>query len=365
MIPFFDYRPQYRELRPQIDAAIDRVLESGRVILGPEVEAFERELAQWVGAAGAVGLASGTDAVTLGLRAVGVAAGDEVLTVSNAGAPPVSAIRNAGAIPRFVDVDPGTLLIDPSQIEGAVTPRTRAVLAVHLFGRAAELGPLAELCDRLGLVLVEDCAQALGARYGARQVGTFGRVGCFSFYPTKTLGAFGDGGACVSDDAAVLERLRLLRQYGWQGGDRSSRVEGTNSRLDELQAAVLRVKLTALERALDARLAIARRYVHGLDGRGLALPEIPASGRHAFHLFVVRPRDRVALAGELDRRGIGYGVHYPEPAHLMQAYAFLGQGAGSLPHTEAACRSVLSLPVFPGLPDDAVDRVIEAVAGVE
>jgi len=363
MIPFFDYRPQYIELRAEIDAAMRRVLESGRLILGPEVAAFEREFAAWVGAKGAVGVASGTDALTLALRAVGVEPGHEVITVANAGAPPVAAIRNAGAVPRFADVDPEGLLIDPASIERLVSERTRAVVAVHLYGRAAPLAALGEIARRHGLVLLEDCAQGHGTRHGDSPVGTFGRVGCFSFYPTKNLGAYGDGGACVSDDPEILERLRLLREYGFVN-DRSSRVEGTNSRLDELQAALLRVKLAHIEQALEARQTLARRYLSALASSDLSLPVLPRTGRHGFHLFVVRARDRGHRIAALERRGIGYGIHYPTPVHEMPAYGFLGHPAGSLPETERACSTVLSLPLYPGLADSSVDRVVEALTSL-
>jgi dTDP-4-amino-4,6-dideoxygalactose transaminase len=360
MIPLFDYRPQYAELRGEIESAMHRVLESGRVILGPEVAAFEREFAAWVGAAGAVGVASGTDALTLALRAVGVGPGHEVITVANAGAPPVAAIRNAGAMPRFADVDPQGLVLEPASVEPLVTERTRAVVAVHLYGFPAPLPALAELARRHGLVLIEDCAQGHGTHHGKSPVGTFGSVGCFSFYPTKNLGAYGDGGACVSDDPEILGRLRRLREYGFVN-DRSSHVEGTNSRLDELQAALLRVKLSHIERALDARQAIARRYLAALAGHDLVLPVLPAEGRHAFHLFVVRAQERARRIAALERRGIGYGIHYATPVHVMPAYRFLGQARGTLPETERACSTVLSLPLYPGLDDASVDRVVDAL----
>jgi dTDP-4-amino-4,6-dideoxygalactose transaminase len=361
MIPYFDYRPEYVRLKEELDGAWAHVLASGHLILGPEVRAFEREAAEAVGARGAVGVASGTDALTLALRALAIGPGDEVLTVANAGVPPVAAIRAAGAMPRFVDVEPGTLLLDPGRLEAALTPRTRCVLAVHLYGQPVAIGPLLELATRHGLPVVEDCAQALGATWRGRPVGSFGAVGCFSFYPTKTLGAFGDGGLVVTSDPDIEERLRMLRMYGFRE-DRHAHLEGCNSRLDELQAAILRVKLRHLPQALSERREIARRYREGLEGR-CRLVDLCEDATHAWHLFVVRPKNRSRVIEALERAGIGYGIHYPEPVHLMEAYRFLGCERGALPVSEEASRQVLSLPIFPGLAAEAVETVVEAVRG--
>jgi len=360
-LPLFDPRPGNERHRAEIEAALRRVLDSGRLVLGPEVEAFEREFSAWVGAAHGVGVNSGTDAITLALRAVDVGAGDEVLTVANAGAPPVAAIRAAGAVPRFVDVDPATLLVDPAALAAAIGPRVRAVVPVHLYGQPAPLAAILEPARRAGIPVIEDCAQAHGARLDGRHVGAWGAVGCFSFYPTKNLGALGDGGLCVTDDPDLAARIRRLRMYGFDN-DRSSIEEGVNSRLDELQAALLRVKLRGLDELLDERRRIAAGYRRALAGvSGVApLDECPGV-EHAMHLFVVRCAERAAVAARLDAAGVGWGVHYPVAAHLMPAYRRLGGGEGSLPVTEAACAEVLSLPLYAGMPGDAPTTVAAAL----
>jgi dTDP-3-amino-2,3,6-trideoxy-4-keto-D-glucose/dTDP-3-amino-3,4,6-trideoxy-alpha-D-glucose/dTDP-2,6-dideoxy-D-kanosamine transaminase len=361
MIPFFDYRPEYVQLRADLDAAWTRVMSSGHLILGPEVEAFEREAADAVGARGAVGVASGTDALILALRALSIGPGDEVLTVANAGVPTIAAIRAAGAMPRFVDVEPGTLLMDPARLEAALTPRTRGVLPVHLYGQPVPLGPVLAFAARHGLHVVEDCAQAFGATWRDRPVGSVGAVGCFSFYPTKTLGAFGDGGLVVTSDRDVEQRLRMLRMYGFRE-DRHAHLEGGNSRLDELQAAILRVKLRHFPRALAERRKIAQCYQDALQGR-CRLVERSEGTTHAWHLFVILTSERAWLIEALTASGVGYGIHYPEPVHLMEAYRFLGHGRGDLPVSEEACGQVLSLPIFPGLAEAAVEEVIETIRG--
>ncbi len=336
------------------------MLGSGKLILGPEVEAFEREFASYIGARHAVGVASGTDAIGLALRALGVGHGDEVLTVANAGAPPVAAIRSVGALPRFVDVDPGTLLLDPEWLDRARTSRTRCILPVHLYGRAVPMEPILAFAERHALAVVEDCAQAHGARPGGQHVGTRGHVGCFSFYPTKNLGALGDGGACVTGDPSLAERLRQLRMYGFSG-DRVAHIEGLNSRLDELQAAVLRVKLGHLDEAVARRRDLATAYRTRLRDLPLGCPEVADAAEHAWHLFVVRPADRAGAIAALERAAIGHAIHYERAAHRMEAYAFLGYHEGDLPVSEAACDTVLSLPLYPGLEESAVEAVAAAL----
>ena len=359
-VPYFDYRPGYLALKGEIDAAIQRVLASGQLILGPEVESLEREFAAYTACAHAVGVGSGTEALTLALLALGIGPGDEVITVANAGAPPVSAIRATRATPRFVDVMEGPLVLDPEQLRAALTPRTRCLLPVHLYGNAAPMDRILEFADRHGLPVVEDCAQGHGATYFKRHVGCFGRIGCFSFYPTKNLGAFGDGGMCVTSDPRLAERLRMLRQYGYRD-DRHAHCDGVNSRLDELQAAILRVKLRHLDAAVTRRRELASIYLDGLRGSRFRLPEPVPGAQHAFHLFVIRADSRDDLAEELSRQGFGSAVHYPEPVHHMEAYRALGNDALSV--TEEACRSVLSLPLYDGLEPEAARRIVRVLTG--
>jgi len=356
----FDACRAYHALAREIRAAIDAVLESGQLILGPQVEAFEAEFARYVGAAQGVGVGCGTAALSLALEALSIGPGDEVITVANTAVPTVSAIRAVGATPRFVDVRPDTLLMDPDAVQAAIGPRTRALVPVHLYGLAAEMAPLADLARRHGLALVEDCAQAHGTRYGARHVGTFGQVGCFSFYPTKNLGALGDGGLCVTDDPALAGRLRMLRNHGW-GADRVAACEGINSRLDEIQAAVLRVKLRHLDRALARRRDVARQYTAALSGLDCRLPlHTAGAAQHSFHLYVLRVACRAALLEALRAARVGFGLHNPQAIHLMPAYKFLGYRRAQLPVTELAVQQVLSLPMYPELRPDEVQRVIAA-----
>jgi dTDP-4-amino-4,6-dideoxygalactose transaminase len=357
-VPVFDLARQVAAIRGEVDAAIAEVLDSGWFVLGQQVERFEQELADYLGVPAAVGVGNGTEAITIGLQALGVGPGDDVITVANAGVPPVAAVERAGARPLLVDVEPTYHSLDPELAKRAITPRTKAILAVHLYGGAADLGGLLEVCRRHGLKLMEDCAQAHGATWQGRRLGSIGDAASFSFYPTKNLGAYGDGGAVVSTDPEVLERARLLRMYGWRT-QYASEIKGGNSRLDELQAAVLRVKLRRLDAWNTARRALAARYESGL--RGVERPAVRPASEHVYHLYVVRAADRDRLKADLAERGIGTGIHYPRPTHLQPAYADLGLAAGSLPETERAATEVLSLPIYPELEPAEVDRVIEAV----
>ncbi len=352
----------YHARRAEIDAAVARVLASGRYLLGPETEAFEREFAAWVGVREGVSAGSGTEALHLALRAVGVGAGDEVITVSHTAVATVSAIELCGARPVLVDVGAADFNLDPAGLDAALSPRTRAVVPVHLYGQAADLAPVGEFCRRHGLRLVEDCSQAHGATYRGRRVGTFGDAAAFSFYPTKNLGALGDGGAAVTNDPATAETLRSLRQYGWRRERYVSEEPGWNGRMDELQAAVLRVKLRGLDADNARRGALAAVYAEKLANLPeLRLPEeIPGRG-HVWHQFVVRHPARDYLADHLRAAGIGTLVHYPVPVHLQPAYAARGLANGQMSATEAAARGVLSLPMFPEFdPADAV-RVADQV----
>jgi len=365
VVKAFDYLRGYHQLREEIDRAIHLVLESGRLILGPEVEAFQHEFARYVGTTHGVGVGCGTEAITLALAALDIGPGDEVITVANAGVPTVSAIRQVGATPRFVDVRPDTLLIDPELAEAAIGPRTRALLPVHLYGMAAPLEPLTIICRRHGLALIEDCAQAHGTRYADRHVGSFGHIGCFSFYPTKNLGALGDAGMCVTSDMQLAARLRMLRNHGW-GPDRVAECEGRNTRLDELQAAVLRVRLRHLNDALRQRRSVAEQYTAALSTSSYHLP-LHAAGpaQHSFHLYVIRTRHRRELLDVLRQARIGFGLHYPEAVHLMPAYEPLGYRCGQLPVTERTVQQVVSLPMFPELRAEEIQRVVAAMASAE
>lgn len=361
MIPFLDLRAEQAEIGAEVRAAIEEVLARGQYILGPEVAAFEREFAAFLGVAHAVGVASGTDALHLALRACGIGPGDEVITVSNTAVATVAAIELAGARPVFVDVDPATLNLDPALVEAALTPRTRALLPVHLYGRAADLAPLLAIAGDRGLRVIEDACQAHGARYRGRAVGAWGDAGCFSFYPTKNLGGLGDGGMVTTNDAALAERLRLMREYGWVDRNRPV-LRGMNSRLDELQAAVLRRKLACLPTWNGRRLALTRRYNAGLAGLAGITPPAPGEEEaHVHHLYVIRAAGREALREALTRAGVGTAVHYPTPIHLQAPYRDLGFPVGSLPVAERAASEILSLPLHPHLSDGDADRVIAAV----
>lgn len=360
-IPFVDLKAAYRRLQPEIDAAVARTLAGGWYILGEEVRAFEAEFAAYLGVAHAVGVASGTDAVMLALRACGIGPGDEVITVSHTAVATVAAIELCGAAPHLVDVDPDTLTLSPAALAGAITPRTRAVIPVHLYGHPADMDPILAVARAHHLLVIEDCAQAHGARYRGRMVGTMGDAAAFSFYPTKNLAAMGDGGAVATNRPDVAERLRLLRQYGWRERYISD-VGGYNSRLDELQAAVLRVRLRHLDDENAARRRLAAVYRDALAASAVITPQARPDDIDVCHLYVIRAERRDALQSFLHDRGISTAVHYPVPVHLQPAYARLGYDPGSLPHTEAAAHSILSLPMFPDLPSESALAVAAAIA---
>jgi dTDP-4-amino-4,6-dideoxygalactose transaminase len=350
-VPFQDLPRQIQALRPELDQAIATVLQHGQFILGPEVTAFERAWAEFCQAPHAIGVGSGTDALQLILRALGIGPGDEVITVANTFIATAEAVSYTGARPVLVDCDSDTYLIDPAAVAAAITPRTRALIPVHLYGQPANMAALAALADRHGLALVEDAAQAHGATLAdGRVCGSLGRAAGFSFYPGKNLGAFGDGGAVTTADEGLTRQLRLLRNWG-SVVKYHHEVQGYNSRLDTLQAAILNVKLSRLAAWNESRRTAAGWYREELAGcPGLALPvEAPWTGRHVYHLFVVRllEHDREAVMRELTARGIQTIVHYPVPIHRQKAYSDLGYAAGAFPRAEAAARAVLSLPMFP------------------
>ncbi len=359
-IPFFDYLRQYRELSAQLDAAIARVLRSGRLVLDREVRSFEEEFAGYCGATHGIGVNSGTDAIQVALRAAGIGEGDEVITVPNTSVGTISAICSAGARPVFTDVLEGNLLIDPDGIAAKIGPRTKAVIPVHLFGQAAEMDPIMAIAERHDLTVIEDSAQSHGAEYHGRKTGSIGHAGCFSFYPTKNLGGFGDGGIIVTSDPGIASRARSIRTYGWERRDLSV-YAGINSRLDELQAALLRVKLPLLDDWNQRRYEHAMQYKQLLAGLPLTLPTIPPGMLHVFHLFVVRTQWRDDLMTYLAGRGIGSLIHYPIPLHLQGAYAHLGYTEGAFPVSERAQKEILSLPLYPELTRVELEEVCSAI----
>jgi dTDP-4-amino-4,6-dideoxygalactose transaminase len=363
VIPWASPLAQFRAHEAAIRAAMTKVLESGVYILGEEVEGFERDFAAYCGVAHAIGVASGTDALVLALKGLGIGAGDEVITVSHTAVATVAAILAVGATPVLVDIDPVAYTIDPSLIQSAVTPHTKAVLAVHLYGQPADMEAIGALARRAGLRVIEDCAQAAGCSERGRRVGSFGDIACFSFYPTKNLGAIGDGGAVVTGDAELAARIRRLRQYGWDES-RKTREIGLNSRLDPLQAAILRVKLPRLDADNARRGAIARRYGEGLAGLPLTLPAVRKDASHAFHLYVVACDNREELMAHLQRDRIGTAVHYADPVHHQSGYAEkVRTPRAGLPATERAVARILTLPLYPELSDEQVDCVISSTRG--
>jgi dTDP-4-amino-4,6-dideoxygalactose transaminase len=363
-IPPVDLRAGYQAHKAEIDAAVQRVLESGHYILGREVEAFEAEFAAYVGVRYAIGVANGTDALELALRAAGVGPGDLVFTVSHTAVATVAAIERSGAMPVLVDIEPDTFTMDPHALERALATvrggRPAAVVPVHLYGHPADMTAITAIARRHGLVVIEDGAQAHGAVWRERRVGAWGHLGAFSFYPTKNLGALGDGGAVVTDDPALAERVRLLRQYGWRQRY-ISEVPGVNSRLDELQAAVLRVKLRHLDAANARRRAVAGLYTRLLADLDLVLPIARPEAEHVYHQYVVRTPCREALQAWLAADGIGTLIHYPEAVHQQPAYSGRLPLADGLHCSEQAAAQVLSLPMYPELSDDQVHHIATTV----
>ena len=362
-IPFLDLGAAYRELKAEIDGAVARVLASGHYIGGPEVEAFEAQFANYCGSAHAIGVANGLDALVLVLRAMGVGPGDEVIVPANTYIATWLAVSQCGAVPVPVEPDVRTLNIDVTRIEAAITPCTKVLLPVHLYGQPADMDPLLALARRHGLRVLEDGAQAHGARYKGRRVGAHGDAVAWSFYPGKNLGALGDGGAVTTDDADLADRIRVLRNYGSRV-KYVNEVQGFNSRLDPLQAAVLAVKLRHLDDWNNRRAAIARRYQQGLASCGLTLPFVPEWAQPAWHLYVVSSQERDALQQALAAAGVGTLIHYPIPPHLQQAYADCGIPRGALPISERVHREVLSLPMSPQMTLDQADIVVAAVRRV-
>lgn len=360
MIPFVDLQAQYREIKAEVDAAIGRVLESAAFVLGREVEAFEAAFAEYVGARYCVGVSNGTAAVQLALMACGIGAGDEVIVPANTFFATAEAVSTAGATPVFVDADAVSYTIDPTKIEAAITERTRAIIPVHLYGQAADLEAVSEIAARHNLFVIEDAAQAHGSLYRGRRVGALARAGCFSFYPGKNLGAYGEGGAVTTNDPEVARMLRLLRDHG---SERKYHHEiiGYNFRLEGIQGAVLSVKLRHLDRWNNLRREHAARYDELLRGMPLVLPREMEYARHVYHLYVVQAEARDFLQQSLSAAGVQTGIHYPIPIHLQRAYAALQYKRGDFPEAERQAARVLSLPMYPELKEEQLVRVAEAI----
>lgn len=361
-----DPKASYLAHKDEIDEAIHRVLDSGWYILGQEVAGFEKEFAAYIGVGNAIGVASGTDALEIALRSCGIGPGDGVITVSHTAVATVAAIELAGATPILVDIDPCTYTMDPNPLEDTIKQqgagRLKAIIPVHLYGHPADMAAIMDIAGRHGLSVIEDCAQSHGAATGDRKTGTWGHLSAFSFYPTKNLGALGDGGAVVTNDPALAQRLRQLREYGFR--ERYvSHLSGMNTRLDELQAAILRVKLQYLRTENARRRQIARIYGASLSGTTLVLPQLHAKVDHVFHLYVVRSTHRDGLKAFLKENSVRTSIHYPVPVHLQPAYrgrAVIGRGG--LEHTEQVCREILSLPIYPQMTDEQVQRIGHLIA---
>jgi aminotransferase EvaB len=358
------YLTEYEKERDDIIDAVETVFGSGKLVLGPSVRSFEEEFAAYHGVGHCVGVDNGTNAIVLGLRALGVGAGDEVITVSNTAAPTVVAIDAVGAKPVFVDVDARTYLMDVEQVASAVTSRTRCLLPVHLYGQCVDMAPLQAIAEQHGLPILEDCAQAHGARHHGRIAGSMGRAAAFSFYPTKVLGAYGDGGATITDDATVDADLRRLRYYGMESQYHVVSTPGYNSRLDEVQAEILRRKLTRLDGYVAGRQAIAARYAEALADTDLVLPAVAPGNEHVYYVYVVRHPARDRIIEALAAQDIALNISYPWPVHTQTGFAHLGYGAGSLPVTEAVAGEIFSLPMFPSLGADEQERFIGVLRDV-
>jgi aminotransferase EvaB len=360
----WDYLREYEKEREDILDAVETVFASGRLVLGESVRAFEEEFAAYHGLAHCVGVDNGTNAIKLGLQALGVGPGDEVITVSNTAAPTVLAIDAVGATPVFVDVRREDYLMDVAQVEAAITPRTKCLLPVHLYGQCVDMAPLERIAEKHGLVIFEDCAQAHGARHHGRLAGTMGRAAAFSFYPTKVLGAYGDGGATVTSDDAVEQRLRRLRYYGMDKVYYVVETPGHNSRLDEVHAEILRRKLRRLDSYIAGRRAVAARYAEGLGDTDLVLPALAEGNDHVYYVYVVRHPRRDDIIEALKAYDIHLNISYPWPVHTMTGFAHLGYEKGRLPVTEELAQEIFSLPMYPSLPTGEQDKVISAVREV-
>ena len=360
MIPFVDLKAQYAGIKTEVNAAIQGILDSCQFTLGTEVAEFEKEFARYSGAEIGVGVNTGTSALHLALLAADIGPGDEVITVPFTFVATVAAIVYTGATPVLVDIDPVTFTMDPAALEAAITPRTRAIMPVHLYGQMADMDPILAIARKHKLIVIEDAAQAHGAEYKGRRAGSVGNMGCFSFYPGKNLGAYGEGGMVVTDHPEYARKIRMLRDWGAEKKYQHV-LKGYNYRLEGIQGAVLRVKLRHLEAWTEARRAAAARYDEALAGSGVVTPTALAHNRHVYHIYAIRTSKRQAWMDALAAQEIQSGIHYPIPVHLLPAYADLGYKSGDFPHSEAAANEVMSLPMFPELTAAQTDTVSEAI----
>ena len=360
MIPFVDLKAQYATIKTEINEAIQGVLESCQFTLGSEVVAFEQEFSAYCHTNQGIGVNSGTSALHLALLAANIGRGDEVITVPFTFVATVSAIDYTGATPVFVDIDPRSFTMDPATIDAAITERTKAIIPVHLYGQSADMDPILEIARRRGLVVIEDAAQAHGAEYKGRRAGSMGDMGCFSFYPGKNLGAYGEGGMVVTNNADYARTIRMLRDWGAEKKYHHV-MKGYNYRMEGIQGAVLRVKLRHLERWTEARRAIAARYDRLLAGSGVPTPHAIPYARHVYYVYAIRSGQRQAWQDALLAQGIQTGIHFPVPGHLLPAFAELGYSAGQFPHSEQAANEVLSLPMFAELTPDQCEEVCTSI----
>lgn len=360
MVPFVDLKAQYRSIKDEVNAAILGVIERCEFTLGSEVAAFEKEFAAYCQAEHGIGVNTGTSALHLALLAAGVGAGDEVITVPFTFVATVSAIDYTGARPVFVDIDPKTFTMDVNALEAAITEKTKAIIPVHLYGQTADMDPILDIARRHNLIVIEDACQAHGAEYKGRRAGSMGHMGCFSFYPGKNLGAYGEGGMVVTNSPEFTRTIRMLRDWGAEKKYQHV-LKGYNFRLEGIQGAVLRVKLKYLEAWTEARRAAAARYDQWFAGSNVPTPYVRPDARHVYHLYAIRTQNRQAWQDTLLAQGIQTGIHYPTPVHLLPAFADLGYQAGQFPHAEAAAREVLSLPMFPELTEAQGHQVAQAV----
>jgi len=357
-IPFFDYKRQLKKINPEINNAIKKILNSGNLILGKKVKKFESNFSKHIGAEYGIGVNSGTDAIKIALKSLGITSGDEVITVANTAVPTISAIRELDAMPKFVDIKED-FTIDENKIEQAITKKTKVILPVHLYGQGCNMPAILKIAKIHNLKIVEDCAQAHGTKINNKKAGVFGHISCFSFYPTKNLGAYGDAGIILTSNKKLAEKCRTLRTYGMKQGYHSH-LEGYNSRLDEMQAAILNVKLKYLDKWVARRRQIAKYYLDNIKNTKIILPKTDARN-NSFHLFVIKTNQRKKLIEHLTVNGIGFGIHYEIPIYLQKAYKFLKCEKGYLPVTEKFAKQIISLPIFPELIKKEINHIIKTL----